>query len=177
MPPALRSLLRIALGAAVAWQAAAAGAAIAQRFEASGAADWDDRLTADTATRVRRFLGGDADILLVLRELVPAHTVVCNRQVQGSLEELVRTARSEDELRATIDRLSARNGLFVQMTALLFPDVVFWSVPDPIGMVESDPEARSWLFVLDGDAEPTDRAGWTCAHRSDRFRLWRFRKG
>ena len=179
MPPVLRCTLRIILGAAIVWQALAAAIAGAQRLQTDNGAGWWFRLHADTAARVRHVLREDADLVASLRTLVPAGSIVCNRQVQGSLDELIRSARNEDELRATIDRLSAKNGLFIQLTTLLFPDVLFWSVADPVAIVESETQAGrgASLFVLDGDPEPTDRAGWTCAHRTDRFRLWRFQKG
>lgn len=177
MPLVLRHALRLTLGAAIVWQAGAAVAAGAHRLQTDNGVDWSFRLHADTAARVRHVLREDADLVTSLRTLVPPGSIVCNRQVQGSLDELIRTARSQDELRATIDRLSARNGLFIQLTTLLFPDVLFWSVDDPIAIVESEAARSAWLFVLDGDPEPTDRAGWTCAHRTDRFRLWRFQKG
>lgn len=151
----------------------------------------DLRFSADITTRVRRVLGADADVYDLLRTVVPAGTIVVNRAVQGppiDLEhvralEARRAAGDETalrelvELQTTFERLSARNGLFVQLNALLYPAPVFVSVPDPTAAVEDGALRDAWLFVLDGDPEPADRVGWQRAYASSRFRLWRFQKG
>ncbi len=170
---------RIALVGLLAWQGVAAALLQARRTAANAPGDVLASLTATTADRVRRALGDDAAIVTALRDVVPRGTVVLNRQVHGSLEELRRTAVDERQLIAALERLSARNGLFVQLTALTFPAPCLLSVPDPVAVVEREHAAGRdrWLFVLADDPEPEGRPGWTRVHRDRRFSLWRFRTG
>lgn len=172
-------LLRVAVLALLGWQAVQWAIAEQGHLAATREIGWDLRLFASTDTRVQRVLGADAAIHASLRQLVPPGSTVMNRQVQGSLEELQRTAKSQEELVATFERLSARNGLFIQLTTLLYPDPFFLSVNDPIALVEAEVAAgrQPWLFVLEGDPEPTGRQGWQCVHREPRFQLWRLPKG
>ncbi|MCB1981541.1 MAG: hypothetical protein KDF63_06180 [Rhodoferax sp.] len=175
----MRTQLRIAVCAVLAWQAiGTVQSALARRPLYDDGVPFADYLTADTATRLRAVLGPDAEIVGQLRDATGPGQIVLNRVVQGSLEELQRNARDERELAAMFEQLAAKNGLFVQLTGFLYPDPFFLSVPDPIVAVEDydGPEARPWLFVLDGDPTPSARPGWTLAHHRPRFELWQFRK-
>lgn len=192
MAARLRFLFRAAVLAVLGWQTALFVQREYAHVAATAHLGADLRFAADTAARVRRVLGTDADVYDALRRLVPNGTMLVNRQVQGPAIDLEhvralearRAAGDETALRELLalqtafERLSARNGLFVQLTALLFPDPFFVSVPDPIALIESEVAAgrQPWLFVLDGDPEPGARAGWRRVHDSPRFRLWRFQK-
>lgn len=169
---------RVVISALLGWQAAVSLVGACNRVTDGPNVDWSLALSGDTTARMERVLGADAAIYLTLQQVIPPGTTVYNRKVQGSIEELRRTTNSEEELRAAFERLSARNGLFLQLSTLLFPNPFFVDVMDPIALVESEVAAgrQPWLFVLAPDPEPTARSGWTCCHRTERCRLWRFQK-
>ena len=175
----MHALLRFALAALLLWQGAAATLQQARHVEGAGTADVVAAVTGTAAQRNRRALGdADAAILERLRELVPYGTVALHQRVTGSLDELRQNARDEQDLHATFERLLARNGLNVQFTVLSFPQPYLIGVDDPIPLVEHEAGAgrERWLFVLEPDAEPAARDGWSLFHRAERFSLWRFRK-
>jgi len=171
----MHPIVRIALVGLVSWQAVAAAVALVRR---SSTCPGLSSLTATTPERLQAALGADARLLIELQRLVPPGVVVLNQQVVGTLDDLIRTTKDEGELRAAFERLSARNGLFIQMTVLLYPTPFLLSVPAPIPLAEQEAAAgrERWLFVLQDDPEPRDRAGWECVHRDPRFSLWRFQK-
>ncbi|MBL8730665.1 MAG: hypothetical protein JNM25_19765 [Planctomycetes bacterium] len=173
----MRSLLRLLTCALLAWQAIVVTTGSAQRVVAASEG-WHLLFTADTETRLRQVLGEDAALFSELRTVVASGTVLLNQQVQGSLEGLRRTAKDEQDFRDTFARLAARNGLFVQLSGLLYPDLLFLSVAEPIAVIEAGVQDAddALLFVFEGDPVPTGRAGWTCTHQAARFQLWRFQK-
>ncbi|MBL8754452.1 MAG: hypothetical protein JNK15_14205 [Planctomycetes bacterium] len=171
--------VRIALAAVVVWQAAATAIELGRRVVAAGDAGvgWSFRLDATTTERVQRVLGDDAALLRELPERVPPGTVVLNRQFVVTPEMLARL-QAGGVSQAEFERLAARNGLFLQLTALLFPRPFLRSVPDPIALaeLEAKPGQDLWLFVLQGDPEPEGRPGWQCSHRAAKWTLWRLSK-
>lgn len=175
----MHPLVRLALVAVVSWQALAAGRGLVVRSGSAPGVDFPFALTATTDQRLRHALGDDAHLIEELRRVVPPGLVLLNQQVVATLDGLRATTRSEAELVAEFTRLSAQNGLFIQLTTLLFPSPFLLSVPAPIELAEQEAAAgrERWLFVLQGNAEPRDRAGWSCVHRAPRFSLWRFPKG
>ncbi|MFY9344618.1 MAG: hypothetical protein WAT39_19150 [Planctomycetota bacterium] len=178
MPTAVRLVL-IAPVALLGWQAVAGALELGRRAAAGGPLSQAECVVAGTDERLRRALGDDADLLADLRHEATPGTIVLTRRVTGSLEELRAQAKSEQELVATFGRLSARNGLLIQLTTFLFPAPYLLAVPDPIALAEQEAAAgrERPLFVLAGDPEPQGRAGWTCARRTARSSTWRFQKG
>jgi hypothetical protein len=175
----MHPLARFACAALLAWQAVAAALAHGERAVAIAGGDCVALATETTADRVGRVFGADMPIFLELPHLVPEGAVLLNRRIVSSLEEVRAKVKSEQELIETVQRLAARNGLFLQLAALLFPRPVLHSVPDPIALaeVEAGPGDDRWLFVYQGDVEPTDRKGWSCTHRAATYSIWRFQKG
>jgi hypothetical protein len=175
----MHTLLRCALAALLLWQGAAATLQQAREAEGTAAADLVLACTGTAAQRNRRVLG-DVDAALVerLREVVPYGTVAVHQRVTGSLDELRRDARDEQELRAMLERLLARNRRNVELTVLSFPQPYLLGVDEPIALAEREAAAgrERWLFVREPDPEPADRDGWSLCHRAEGFSLWRFRK-
>ncbi len=174
-------LLRSVVCGLLLWQAVVAGIDAANRVQAGRAVGWDLRLLADTDTRMQRALGADVEIVHALRSLLPPGSLLLNRAVTGTIEELRQQTSDEQQRIARFQHLAAKNGLFVQLTGLLYPTPFFLSVADPIAAVEHNgddgPAAASvWLFVLAEDPSPAGRPGWTRVHHEPRFDLWRFQK-
>lgn len=170
--------VRLALASAVVWQALAAAWHHAERCRAAAAMPWQPSLLATTSERVQAVLGPDAPIVEGLRDLA-AGRVVLTRQVTGSIDELRAVAKDERELAAAFERLSARNGLQIQLTALLYPSPFVLRVPEPIALIEREAGAgrERWLLVIAGDVEPQAGGPWSCVHTHPRWSLWRYQKG
>jgi hypothetical protein len=171
--------LRSLLIAIVAWQAAVALWSLLRAWWTGPAWDVGAALTATTDERLQRTMGAPAAAMVAaLRELRPPHGVLFLPKVTGSVEELQRTIADPTELVATFERLSARNGLVIQLITLTLPRPVLVSVPDPVAAVEreGDDGRELWLMVFAGDAEPEGRAGWSRVGSHPGFTTWRFRK-
>jgi len=169
-------LVRIAFIGLVAWQATAATALHGERLAATSAAtDWGHALAATTTQRCERVLGTDAGLLTTLPPLCPPGLVVLHERVGGSLDDLRRRTTSEQELAAAFARLAARNGLWLQWTALLYPQPFLLGVTDAITVAEHEARAGRprWLLTLPGDPEPRDRTGWVVVQSSAQFTVWR----
>jgi hypothetical protein len=173
-------LVSIALFAVLLWQAVAAVVEQGRRVAVAthDGVGWPFRLGATTNERVRRVLGDDAAIVEQLPQRVPPGTVLLNRQFVVT-PEMIAQLQAGQVSQPEFERLAARNGLFLQLTALLFPQPFLRSVPEPIALaeLEAQPGHDRWLFVLHGDPEPTDRPGWQCSHRAANWTLWRLQKG
>lgn len=166
----MQLVLRLAVCAALGWQAVMGGIALGHRTAVQQAVGYRARFLADTETRLRSALGADADLLFALRAAVPSGSLVITQKVTGRIEDI--------KSAADFERLNARNGLLVQLTTLLYPDPFLLAVSDPIAAVEDlvhhDREAS--LCVFRGDREPADRAGWSRTQQAAGFAIWHFRK-
>lgn len=170
--------VRLALASVLVWQALTAAWQQARHFRAASTIPWQQSLLATTSERVQAVLGPDAPVVDGLRDLA-ADRVVLTRQVTGSIDELRATAKDERELVAAFERLSARNGLQIQLTALLYPSPFILRVIEPTALIEREATAgrERWLLVIAGDVEPTAGGGWSCVHTHPRWSLWRYQKG
>lgn len=169
---------RLAFASVVVWQAFAAVWQQAKHLTATAPAMWRHSLLATTGERVAAVLGPDAPMVDALRELAPGRTVL-TRQVTGSIEELRANSKDERELVAAFERLSARNGLQIQLMALLYPSPFVLRMPEATTAVEREAAAgrERWLLVIAGDEQPTAGGGWSCVRADARWSLWRYQKG
>ena len=119
----MRLLLGLIFGGVLAWQATAAALELGRRIAFRASVDYRLRLLADTDTRIRATLGGDAAIYAAVRELVPASGWVLTRKVDGAIDDLL--------------ALAAKQGAIQQLSNLLYPGQLLFSVPDPIALVEA----------------------------------------
>ena len=170
--------VRLAIASVVAWQALAALWQSTQRLTVVTRAQWRDCLLATTGERVQAVLGPDAPMVDALREVAPDRMVL-TRQVTGSIEELRADSKDEHDLVATFERLSARNGLQIQLTALLYPSPFVLRLPEAQQAIEREATAGRdrWLLVIAGDVQPTAGNGWSCVRADARWSLWRYQKG
>jgi len=168
---ALRGLVLAALG----WQAGAAALQLGERTVAQAQVPWQQRLFEGTDDKLRRALGADAELLFALRTEVPPGSLLVTQKVTGGKEDIERVQKDP----ALLATLSARNGLLVQLTTLLYPDPFLYAAPDPILFVEQIVAGGNdaLLCVLPGDRSPTGRAGWTRLVDKPGFQTWRFQKG
>ncbi|MCB9879375.1 MAG: hypothetical protein H6835_17405 [Planctomycetes bacterium] len=136
--------------------------------------DWPFALGAPSDERIARVLGADMEILSFLRARLPG-TCVLHQRVGGSLEELRQRYPDDRDFVAAFEGLSARNGLFLQLTALAYPQAFVIGLPEPITVAEDNAKAghERWLLVLPGDPLPQGRPGWVAVHSSARFSVWR----
>jgi hypothetical protein len=176
---AISRLVRAALVVVLAWQAVVALARQTDAVAARPLGDAWRALAADAGERLRAALGDDAETVLALREPPWPEGALFAQRVTGSLEELRRTTANDRELAAAFERLSARNGLLVQLTQLLLPRPLLVQATDPVAEIEAAAVHGHdhWLLVLAGDATPHGRPGWDCTRAHARFTTWRFRKG
>lgn len=163
------------VGAVLVWQAAAACQALGRRVDAQARFSWRERLLDGTDDKLRRALGADAGLFFALRAAVPPGSLVVTQKVTGGKEDIERVQK-DPTLLAT---LSARNGLLVQLTTLLYPDPFLYAAPDPITVVEQVVAGGNdaLLCVLPGDRTPAGRPGWSRTGDNPGFETWRYRKG
>lgn len=173
----MRLLLPLAALLLLTWQAGAAVLVLAHGTATRAAIPWDLRLTATTDERIRRALGADAELLFALRAANAPGSLLLTQKVEGRVEDIRSVAEFE--------RLSAKNGLLLQLTTLLYPDPFLLPASQPIPTAE-DLVRRGHaaaLCVLPGDADPGTRPGWSLvpasppasSSSSPPFQLWRFR--
>ena len=163
-------LLRIAVVLVLAWQAGSAAWAMLEPVVATDLGSWRQRLFATSDERVRRALGADAEILFAMRAAAEPGALWLVEKVAGRIEDI--------KTPADFERLSARNGLLIQLSTLLYPDPFLLAAPAAIAATE-DLIGRGFdaaLCVLPGDAAPAGRAGWRLVLDDAHFDLWRFRQ-
>lgn len=162
--------LRILVVAVLAWQGGYAGWAMLRPIVKQDNTSWSQRLLATSDERLRQALGKDADTLFAMRTAAEPSALWLTEKVGGRIED-IKTA-------ADFERLSARNGLLIQLTTLSYPDPFLLPVPNAIAATK-DVVRRGQdgvLCVFPGDASPVAQAGWSMVQRNDFFELWRFQK-
>lgn len=173
----MRLLLPLAALLLLTWQAGEAVLVLAHGAATRAAIPWQLRLCATTDERIRRALGADAELLFALRGAVAPGSLLITQKVEGRVEDIRSVAEFE--------RLSAKNGLLLQLTTLLYPDPFLLPASHPIPTVEDLVRHghAAALCVLPGDADPGTRPGWSLVPASPpssppsspHFQLWRFR--
>jgi len=163
--------LRILVVAVLAWQGVCAGWALLGPVVTQGNKSWHQKLLATSDERLRQALGKDAATLFAMRAAAEPSALWLAEKVGGRIEDI---KSAED-----FERLSARNGLLIQLTTLSYPDPFLLTVANAIASTE-DVSSRGQdavLCVFPGDASPSARVGWSLVKRNDFFELWRFQKG
>ena len=167
----MQIFLRVAVSLLLAWQASQAVLRMVGTAGAHADVTFRESLLATTDERLRRALGDDADILLAMREVATPDSLWLTQKVTGLIEDI--------ETPADFERLSARNGLLVQLTTLLYPEPFLLAVPDPVAAVEGLVRRghAAELCVFPWSRPPARREGWRRLRRNRHFELWSYQKG
>jgi len=164
-------ILRLLVVSVLAWQGVCAGWAILKPVVMQDNKSWHQKLLATSDERLRQALGKDADVLFAMRAAAEPSSLWLTEKVGGRIEDI----KSVEDF----ERLSARNGLLIQLTTLSYPDPFLLTAANAIAATE-DVVRRGQdavLCVFPGDASPLARTGWSLLEHNDFFELWRFQKG
>ena len=162
--------LRILVVLVLAWQSVMAGWTVLKPIVTPNGRSWQQMLAFTSDDRLRLALGKDADTLFAMRAAADAGAMWLVEKVTGRIEDIKSVAEFE--------QLSARNGLYVQLTTLLYPDPFFLPAINAITTAEDlvGRGRNTMLCVMAGDPVPGDRPGWSLVQHHELFDLWRFQK-
>jgi hypothetical protein len=168
--PPMLFYLRILVVLVLAWQSVMAGWTVLKPIVAPHGRSWQQMLTLTSDDRLRAALGKDAGTLFAMREAAEPSAMWLVEKVSRRIEDIKSVAEFE--------QLSARNGLYVQLTTLLYPDPYFLPVINAITTAEDlvGRGTSAMVCVMAGDPVPSARPGWTLVQHNELFDLWRFQK-
>ena len=162
--------LRILVVLVLAWQGTIAGWTVLKPIVSANGRTWQQLFLATSDERLRLALGKDAETLFAIRAAAKPDSMWLVEKVTGRIEGIKSVAEFE--------RLSARNGLHIQLTTLLYPDPFLLPFENAITTLEDlvGQGRDTMLCVLPGDPAPTQRPGWSRVLQNKLFELWRFQK-